>query len=1148
MGLSSVSQEAYCTSGVRYPCPPGRYGAEYGLQNSTCSGSCRPGFYCPEMSNSSTMIPCGNVSTYCPSGSELPQIAPSGRFTVPLSNPAEERTGTQPCSRGHWCEEGIKHECPPGRYGSMESITTPSCSGECAEGFFCPSASVNATMSPCGNFTVYCPAGSGSPFSVPSGTYSVPLHIAEGFRFGFTTCEPGFWCEDGIRHECPPGRYGDRFGLGNMNCSGPCLRGYYCPAGSNTSSVEECGGVDVYCPEGTGSPLVVAEGFNSVPEQSPAYVRHGVIKCEPGSYCTSGVRYPCPPGRYGAEYGLQNSTCSGSCRPGFYCPEMSNSSTMIPCGSVELFCPSGSSGPQNVPKGFFSQPEAAPENQRSAAQVCGRGAYCLAGRRYGCPPGRYGLVSGIEGGDCSGVCTQGYYCPKASTSATERNCGSRAVYCPTGSGEPLRVPSGYLSGPRDSPEDSRWHLLPCDIGQWCQNGENKLCPAGRFGSEQGLGVKGCSGPCSPGYFCPEGSNNSMPEVCGSIAHFCPEGSANATTVPDGYFSTPENGPADLRKSAEECPLGHWCNRGEKHACPAGRYANITKESTSLCTGPCMEGHYCPEASVSSMQYPCGNTSMYCPLGASVPRKVPAGYYSTPLASSPAMRKSIAICDAGFWCNEGNRYACPKGRFGYEEGLTTPDCSGSCEKGYYCPPASTNATQNLCGSEDRYCPPGSGEWLQVPQGFFSAPLASPPNQRYEVEQCPRGSWCQGGIRKLCPPGRFGNGTALSIPDCTGPCAAGYYCERGAIVANEHDCGGIEVFCPEGSSAPARAMPGEYTVPQMSGESVRKGSSLCEEGSWCINGTKNQCHPVCHCPKGSFTPTVVAPFPLVAPQHIVLIPSEEAPAFIIEGTPANVSLVVVTSAPMTGNLSMECLPASSSQSRRIMYHTEVFDSQWSLNNSYSLLLPLSSESFMFNEPSASFTAGDDAIVFEPLNCNITLVSSTVTVSNSSTIDIALIPAPGPRFWRSWFRRHPLPGLPIQQRQATKGIGFIAITGGKEVIFLEAEESPKVIASPTSSTVNPWKWIWEAKATGVIAWLERADGSFFPVGGAATDTLVELSLPPYRDVCWLNITAPHSNTSTSMEEFGAVVDFCDASPHFTLHPTARDAGYLASYLRST
>ena len=80
---------------------------------------------------------------------------------------------------------------------------------------------------------------------------------------------------------------------------------------------------------------------------------------------------------------------------------------------------------------------------------------------------------------------------------------------------------------------------------------------------------------------------------------------------------------------------------------------------------------------------------------------------------------------GAYCTDGVVYDCPAGKYGRAERLESSDCSGPCQKGYFCPPGSTSRVQMVCpagyyGSEEGLgtsecsgsceraldCPPGS----------------------------------------------------------------------------------------------------------------------------------------------------------------------------------------------------------------------------------------------------------------------------------------------------------------------------------------------------------------------------------------------------------------------------------------------------------
>ncbi len=61
-------------------------------------------------------------------------------------------------------------------------------------------------------------------------------------------CEPGHWCVSGERFECPPGRFGAVAGLRDIECSGVCKEGFYCPAASTSREQHDCGGPDLCVP------------------------------------------------------------------------------------------------------------------------------------------------------------------------------------------------------------------------------------------------------------------------------------------------------------------------------------------------------------------------------------------------------------------------------------------------------------------------------------------------------------------------------------------------------------------------------------------------------------------------------------------------------------------------------------------------------------------------------------------------------------------------------------------------------------------------------------------------------------------------------------------------------------------------------------
>lgn len=204
--------------------------------------------------------------------------------------------------------------CPAGRFGAIAGLTDASCSGSCHSGFYCPLASSNEKMLPCGGTGVYCPQGSLVPVGVTPGYYSVGSSVPsdENTMTGQERCERGFYCtrteypqpegvhfevHGGTRHPCPPGSFGSAEGLvsttkprageeynsallSDYKCSGLCEKGFYCPLNS-----------------------------------------------------TSGRQVPCPAGRYGATAGLADDHCTAICPMGHYCPLGSFEPVPCPAGT-----------------------------------------------------------------------------------------------------------------------------------------------------------------------------------------------------------------------------------------------------------------------------------------------------------------------------------------------------------------------------------------------------------------------------------------------------------------------------------------------------------------------------------------------------------------------------------------------------------------------------------------------------------------------------------------------------------------------------------------------------------------------------------------------------------------------------------------------
>ncbi len=119
-------------------------------------------------------------------------------------------------SGGHYCVGGDnvggvnslgKYKCPAGVFGAPDtSLTSPTCSGACTAGYYCPEASFSSTQVPCGEVYQYCPAGSGAPLTVQLGWYTTPLDAPPMLRTGQAICPTDRQCAGGLL--LPPVTFG----------------------------------------------------------------------------------------------------------------------------------------------------------------------------------------------------------------------------------------------------------------------------------------------------------------------------------------------------------------------------------------------------------------------------------------------------------------------------------------------------------------------------------------------------------------------------------------------------------------------------------------------------------------------------------------------------------------------------------------------------------------------------------------------------------------------------------------------------------------------------------------------------------------------------------------------------------------------------
>ncbi len=89
---------------------------------------------------------------------------------------------------------------------------------------------------PCGNSSVYCPAGSVEPVIAIAGYYTDVAQAATkntSLMSRLVVCPPGMYCSGGVATPCPAGTYQPDFEMSTPAACIDCEAGWFCGAFSN---------------------------------------------------------------------------------------------------------------------------------------------------------------------------------------------------------------------------------------------------------------------------------------------------------------------------------------------------------------------------------------------------------------------------------------------------------------------------------------------------------------------------------------------------------------------------------------------------------------------------------------------------------------------------------------------------------------------------------------------------------------------------------------------------------------------------------------------------------------------------------------------------------------------------------------------------
>ena len=203
------------------------------------------------------------------------------------------------CDSGYYCSGGSSTPKPLAgsgtRYGDI-----------CPAGHYCPKGT---------NASILCEAGRYQPgigqfdcLEVPKGYY------AESSRISLLECPKGFYCPAGDGHTpiaCPRGTFGNLTKLSQRSQCFACPPGMYC----GSEGIDEPTG---YCKAG-----FICAGGDVVPAPATSRDLQGSGPCPRGNFCPEGSTkaYPCPPGTFNSLQKSGNISDCLACRPGYYCPD-----------------------------------------------------------------------------------------------------------------------------------------------------------------------------------------------------------------------------------------------------------------------------------------------------------------------------------------------------------------------------------------------------------------------------------------------------------------------------------------------------------------------------------------------------------------------------------------------------------------------------------------------------------------------------------------------------------------------------------------------------------------------------------------------------------------------------------------------------------
>jgi hypothetical protein len=394
-------------------------------------------------------------------------------------------------------------------------------------------------------------------------------------------------------------------------------------------------------------------------------------------------------------------------------------------------------------------------------------------------------------------------------------------------------------------------------------------------------------PCPPGTYCPVGRNTNF-TLCDPGTFQPRQAQRSCVDCPIGA-RCPDHGMAWFRKCSAGfacvtwgtkeattlCPAGHYCREGVLTINPR-IYDNDTRwhrdnETGVVIASPEMNEWVLQRRDSAEFKARTGTPSRWDESGTAGYRP-PSQQSASPYSSQKAVYAPVPFpCPIGHYCKQGasspipipSNFSTPQRCYdGYfcPAGSATPEGSGACPTGHFCPTAVMAARcprghhcPGVANVFPRECAPGTFNGLE---GMSNCTL------------CPTGHVCPGWSRtgpERCPAGYVCNALGQSQPVLT--CPEGYFCAEGTHTLDPADPTPLRpqpcppgTFClggvahnlttpwipvePAGISAPQRCTEGTFC---REGSPTAIGSQTCYAGHYCPPGST---YPV-QAPLGSFS---------------------------------------------------------------------------------------------------------------------------------------------------------------------------------------------------------------------------------------------------------------------------------------------------------